>query len=315
MVPMTTPSPRARLLSAMVAVSYLLAGAVSGARAEEPPPSKALPEKGRTTRVFRLENAPASDVASAIETFLHSESQVRSEITPPMDTILVPDKTRNLVVVSCPAEVMETIDGLIAALDQRPPMVKMACKLMEIGRDGRKRVLSRPQVMTIDGQGAVISVGELVPVVEPELEASHVEAGYLINLKVHLSEDETARLEASINNQEVDKSGGGGVRLVKKSVQIIETIRLDRPVKLVIDKADDGSARSWMEVTVSEVQPEPPSHERGIFRVPPRDGRVRHPDAAPTTGLDGLPPPDSTDRATLQTTKGRHGQLDRSVRR
>jgi hypothetical protein len=258
--------------------------------AEDRPPSKALPEKGRATRVFRLENSPAPSVASALEEFLHSESQVRPGITPQMEMIVVPDKVRNLVVVSGPAKFMEAIDGLIAALDTRPPMIKATCKLMEIGPDGKQRVLSRPQVMTIDGQAAFINVGELVPFVAPGSDARYVRAGHSIGLKVNLSEDDTARLDVTINKQELGKSDGGGVRLVGKSVQIIETISLGRPVKLVLDKADDGSARSWMEVTVSEVEPAPP-------------------------GRENPSPPDAVSRGKPQAEQVRHRRVCRSVRR
>lgn len=249
--------------------------------AEESPPSKAVLEEGRTTRVFRLENSPAQSVASALEEFLHSESQIRAGITPQTEVIVVADKVRNLVVVNSPVKVMQAIDDLIAALDKRPPVIKASCKLIEIGPDGKQRVLSRPAVMTLDGQPAVISVGELVALVQPGLDASHAEAGFSISLKVNLCGNATARLEVSINKQEVDKTHGGGTRLVKKSVQAIETIPLDVPVKLVFDKADDGSARSWWEVIVNEVQPtssggKNPSAPHTVSRDKPQTKEVRY---------------------------------------
>lgn len=281
MVQMTAVLLRSRLVWSGVVVSCLFGGAASHGLAKESPPSKAVREKGRTTRVFRLENVPATDMVSAVEEFLHSEGQVRAGITPQMEVIVVADKVRNLVVVNSPAKVMQAIDGLIAALDKRPPMIKAPCKLIEIGPDGKQRVLSRPVVMTLDGQPAVISVGELVPLVQPGLDASHAEAGYSISLKINLCGDATARLEASINKQEVDKTHGGGTRLVKKSVQVIETIPLDVPVKLVVDKADDGSARSWWEVIVNEVRPGPsgrknPSPSDTVSRDKPQTKEVRH---------------------------------------
>jgi len=271
MVQTKVPSLRWRVLSAAVVVSYLLGGTGGRAVAEDHPPDKAPTEKGRTTRVFPLENAPAADVAAVIEESLRSEGQVPSGTASRMETIVVPDKVRNLVVVSGPAEVVRAVDALIAALDKRPRMVKAPCKLIEIGPDGKQRVLSRPVVMTLDGQEAGITVGELVPVVESGLQASHVQSGHSITLKVHLSDDDTARLEASINKQEVDKLDGGGVRLVRKSVQIIETIRLGSPVKLVVDKADNGSARSWWELIFSEVEPGLPEPRK----TSPRDAVSR----------------------------------------
>lgn len=281
MVQMKVLLLRSKLLPATVVISCLLGTMARCGHAEDGPPSKALPENGPATRVFRLVNVPASDVAPALEEFLRSQNEVRSKVAPQTETIVVPDKVRNLVVVVGSTEVMEAVDGLIAELDRRPAMVKAACELIEIGPDGKRHVISRPQVMTLDGQAAAITVGELVPVVESGLEASHVEAGYSISLKVHLSENDTARLEATMSKQEVDKSGGGGVRLVKHSVQIIETIRLGDPVKLVIDKADDGKARSWLQVTVTEVRPptsdgKKPLKPDAVSRGKPRIQEVRN---------------------------------------
>ena len=284
------PSLKSRLLPTFVVIWWLLGGTASHGWAEEHPPSKALPEKGRTTRVFLLENVPATDVASAVEEFVHSEREVRSGITPPMETIVVPDKVRNLVVVSGPAGKLRVVEDLIAELDKRPRMIRAPCKLIEIGPDGKQSVLSRPVVMTLEGQAAEINVGELVRVVEPGFEASHVHAGCSISLKVHLSEDNTARLEASVCKQEVDKSASGGIRLVKKSVQIIETVRLGSPVKLVVDKADDGSARNWWELVLSEVEPAPAGPE----------------DASPSK---------TAGREKSQTKEVRHGRVYPSVRR
>ncbi len=276
----------------MAAVCCLLAGVDARALRAERMPSEALTEQGRTTHLCRLKNVPVMDVVSTVEDYLRSQREApcgeTCETAP--ELILVPDKVRNLVVVSGQMEDVRVIEDLIRVLDEPPRMIRAPCKLIEIGPDGKQSVLSRPVIMTLDGQSAVITVGERVPVGAPELETGHVQAGYSLSLKVHLLEGDTARLVASTDRQHIEESPGDGIRVVKKSVEIARTVRIGRPLKLVVDKADDGSPRSWWELTLTEVEPSAP--DRG------------HPS-----------PPKIAGRDKPQTNAGRHTRVDPGLRR
>ena len=96
----------------------------------------------RTTRVHRLKNAPANDVATAIQNYLTSQSaitqaQIQLGIQPSTnqidrEVIVIPELVTNSLIVSASPRYYEEILNVIEDLDFRPKMVMVQAVIAEV---------------------------------------------------------------------------------------------------------------------------------------------------------------------------------------
>jgi hypothetical protein len=121
---------------------------------------------------YRLRNSAVTDVAVQLAASL--------EIT--SDEIALDPESNTLTATALP-KAHERISQLLAKLDATPIAIEIRCVLTRVGPDGKRSVLSKPQVRTLDGIEAMISVGSadesyevtLVPkVILPEQERDAV---------------------------------------------------------------------------------------------------------------------------------------------
>jgi len=94
----------------------------------------------RRNTVYRLKNAPAVDVALAINNFLRSERQAQ-EISPgtlspfeqiEREVVVVPEPVGNRLIVSATPRYFEEIEKLIEQLDEPPPQVVIQVLIAEV---------------------------------------------------------------------------------------------------------------------------------------------------------------------------------------
>jgi type II secretion system protein D len=94
----------------------------------------------RKSTVYRLKNAPAADVANAINQFLSYERQVE-QISPGLisafeqierEVVVVPETVSNSLIVSATARFYDEIQGLVEQLDKRPPMVMIQVMIAQV---------------------------------------------------------------------------------------------------------------------------------------------------------------------------------------
>ena len=94
----------------------------------------------RNTKVFKLKNAPASDVATAINDFLRSERQLE-QIAPGLvspfeqierEVVVVPEPVTNSLIVSATPRFYDEIEEIIQKLDEQPPMVVIQVLIAEV---------------------------------------------------------------------------------------------------------------------------------------------------------------------------------------
>lgn len=97
----------------------------------------------RRNTVYRLKNAPATDVALAINNFLRSERQAQ-EISPgtlspfeqiEREVVVVPEPIGNRLIVSATPRYFEEIENLIEQLDEPPPQVVIQVLIAEVTLD------------------------------------------------------------------------------------------------------------------------------------------------------------------------------------
>ena len=94
----------------------------------------------RKTKVYRLRNSPALDVALAVNEFLRSERQVEQAapgVVSPFEqmereVVVVAEPVSNSLIVSSTPRYIQEIEDLIKQLDQRPPMVMIQVLIAEV---------------------------------------------------------------------------------------------------------------------------------------------------------------------------------------
>ncbi len=90
--------------------------------------------------VYRLSNAPAIDIAEAINAYLDTRGDIIAadpravgDINQTNRAIIViPELVSNSLIVSALPQYREEIEGIIKALDRRPPVVKVKCLIAEV---------------------------------------------------------------------------------------------------------------------------------------------------------------------------------------
>jgi general secretion pathway protein D len=100
----------------------------------------------RRNMVYRLKNAPATDVANAINNFLRSERQVQQAgfgNTSPFEqlereVIVVPEPIGNRLILSSTPRFFAEIETLINQLDEPPPQVMIQVMIAEITLDNAR---------------------------------------------------------------------------------------------------------------------------------------------------------------------------------
>lgn len=94
----------------------------------------------RKTQVYRLLNAPAVDVANAINEYLRTERQVQQTapgVVSPFEQIerevvVVPESVSNSLIVASTERYYESVKDLVKQLDERPPMVMVQVLIAEV---------------------------------------------------------------------------------------------------------------------------------------------------------------------------------------
>jgi type II secretion system protein D len=95
----------------------------------------------RTTTVYRLRNAPATDVSNAINLFLQNQRQLTQAIGQNLvsqveqierEVVVVPEQVSNSLLVSATPRYYEEIKKIVEDLDRRPPMVIIQVVIAEV---------------------------------------------------------------------------------------------------------------------------------------------------------------------------------------
>ena len=97
----------------------------------------------RQNEVYRLKNAPALDVANAINEFLRSErivQQAAPGVESPFEQIerevvVVPEPISNSLILSATPRFFDEIEQLIEKLDAEPPQVMIQVLIAEVTLD------------------------------------------------------------------------------------------------------------------------------------------------------------------------------------
>lgn len=95
----------------------------------------------RQSRIYRLQNAPATSVADAINQFLQTDRNLALQLTPESvspfeqlerEVVVVPETVSNSLIISATPRYFEEVVKLVRELDERPPMVLIQVLIAEV---------------------------------------------------------------------------------------------------------------------------------------------------------------------------------------
>ena len=115
----------------------------------------------RESRVYRVIHAEAGKVAEAIDLFLRVKHRVeaKGEEAAAAPWTIVAEAASNSIITSAEPRIQGEIEGLVRELDAPTPMLHIEMRIRVKEGDGEFKLWSRPQIMTISGQPAMVSVG------------------------------------------------------------------------------------------------------------------------------------------------------------
>ncbi len=118
-------------------------------------------DSSRRTVVYRIKNVPALGVAKAVNLQLTAmlEDKLKHEgfiVDSPI--VIIPEVTLNSLMVSAKPSHLEAIAEMIRMLDKAPTQIMIQVRIEEV-EGGKTTVLSRPQVITLDGTEAIVEIG------------------------------------------------------------------------------------------------------------------------------------------------------------
>jgi type II secretion system protein D len=103
----------------------------------------------RRSRIYRLLNAPAVDVATAINEYLTTERSVVEALSLAAlgpyelitrEVVVVPEMVSNSLIISATPRYFDEIARLVAELDERPPMVMIQVLIAEVALDNQEEL-------------------------------------------------------------------------------------------------------------------------------------------------------------------------------
>ena len=198
----------------------------------------------RERLVYRLANAPASDVAQVVNELLKSE---RTPLDPPKsNTVVLADAVSNSLIISGTSDAIHETVKLVEQLDTEPLMVCVqavvgliesreglsllkpnpdgpelscshaeACELIEeFSKSDAVKILARPQLMTLDNQPAFFQVGHRVPRVK-SMKDGHVtgteleNVGLILGLTPRITQDHAVMMEIDLEKSKLSSEDEG----------------------------------------------------------------------------------------------------------
>lgn len=242
---------------------------VTARQAPKPEPRERL--------VYRLANAPSTEVARTVNELLKSE---RAASGPPKpNTVVLADAVSNSLIISGTSDAIHETVKLVEQLDAEPLMVcvqavigliesrdglsflapnpkgpelscshEEACHLIEeFSKSDSVKILARPQIMTLDNQPAFLQIGHRVPraqnlkdgtVVTTELE----NVGLILGFTPRITSDHKVTMEIDLEKSELSSEEDGiplGVDSKGNVVRspMIETTMVQTTVKIPPSRA------------------------------------------------------------------------------
>ncbi len=126
--------------------------------------------------VYQLKNVPVIDVAGSLESWLAEKDRLFKTDNASKATIVTDTVSNSLIVSSTmDAAEKEEFTEVITRLDQRPDMIQIKMVITE-KKNGEEKVISRPNINTIVGEPAQITIGSATENITIELNSHMIQS-------------------------------------------------------------------------------------------------------------------------------------------
>lgn len=134
-------------------------------------------DSAQQVRRYALKNAAAADMADALnramQKFVDGNVSIKGAVVN-APLLIIPNMRANALTVIATEAIQKQVADLIRTEDADPTQIEIKCELTEIV-NGRRNILTRPTIRTINGQTVTVSVGNaertleivVTPVVKP----------------------------------------------------------------------------------------------------------------------------------------------------
>jgi hypothetical protein len=258
-------------------------------------PTSPSPAEQCRRLAIRLSYAPAVDIAKAGEEFCNSEQAAQDSHAPESNlnrVVFVPERVSNCLLISGPPKVVDSLTQFVAQLDTRPDMVMVSLCLAELvlssddakagdstmpalpsvqedgaawlaraERSGRLEILSRPQIMTLDNQPAIIQIGSTAPMVAPKPDtkgpgkgdrSGQTEIGLIVSLTPRISPEGLIVMELDVQRRSVLNGDQESGPIIQKTT--FETVVFAKEGQTIVQRGplqetEDGRRQLIVAVT------------------------------------------------------------------
>ena len=131
------------------------------------------------------------------------------------------------------------------------PQYAIACRLVEVGADGREQQLSAPVVMTTEAMPAEVSIGSETPVANGPKAAAPLREGIECKLSVDRGADGRLYLDARVEHSRSLDNKKDRVRMAIQGVRILEPVTLGEKLVVPVTDLRGRQPRMRFEVTVT----------------------------------------------------------------
>jgi hypothetical protein len=179
---------------------------------------------------------------------------------PPMPPCVVPPPLDAPV----PAEVVKLRTAANAAEVQPAPSEKayvLELKMVHI-IGGKEEEMTCPKLTFLEGKTAVVHVGKCLALKQGSVDdlvqqanyvspQDEVQLGNLVRVKVMGLDKKRVQVDLTVRHSEVEKASKRGIVVVGNSVRSVCKVHLGKVGKLVLDRNDQGAARTRIEFKVT----------------------------------------------------------------
>jgi hypothetical protein len=175
------------------------------------------------------------------------------------------------LVVNQTPDVHERIQELLVSLrrqrEEEYPECCLEARIVE-KVEGVTRTAQLPRATVFRGQLFTISVGSTVTVRDGSIrdfngegsgqaartEAEAVTTGLVLCAKMTAAEGARLRLDAKLRRTELTEATQDGLQFAERGYRVIRRVESGKPVKVVLDRDDQGKPVRWLECTVTVVK-------------------------------------------------------------
>ncbi len=124
-------------------------------------------------------------------------------------------------------------------------------RVVETRPNQQEQVLFYPRVTVLEGQPASVNLCDIAAAGQRD-EQKPVRTDGLMQVQVEELDSGDLLLDLTVQKNTVEKSGKSGTVVLCRRLAAVQEMKPGKPMKLVLEKDDQGGARTWVEVMVRD---------------------------------------------------------------